>query len=176
MAAPLVAVFAIGAGVPLFAADLRDVAGSARWMLATGGALAVLILLAVALIALYRAQEHAFTRFGHVSAFLALAGTILAAGGAWDSVFTVPYLADVAPAVLDRATDGALLAGYVSSYLLFAAGWGCFAVATLRARVLARGPAIALLAGSVLAIVPAPTAIRTLVLAVAVALLATRRR
>jgi len=68
------------------------------------------------------------------------------------------------------------LAGYVSSYLVFALGWGAFAVATLRARVLPRGAAITLLAGAVLAILPAPTAIRVLVLCVAVALLATRRR
>jgi hypothetical protein len=176
VAAPLVGVFAIAAGIPIFTEDMREVAGSARWALATGGALAVLILLAVALLALHRAQEHALSRFGHAGAVLALVGTILAAGGAWDTVFTVPYLAAVSPAVLDRATDGALLAGYVSSYLVFAAGWAAFAVATIRARVLARGPSIALLAGAVLAIVPAPTAIRTLVLAVAVALLATRRR
>ncbi len=176
VAAPLVAVFAIAAGIPIFTADMRDVAGSARWILATGGALAVLVLLALALVSLHRAQEPALSRFGHASALLALTGTMLAAGGAWDSVFTVSYLADVSPAVLDRATDGALLAGYVLSYLVFAIGWASFAVATLRARVLARGPSIALLVGAVLAILPAPTAIRTLVLAVAVALLATRRR
>jgi hypothetical protein len=176
VAAPLVSVFATAAGLPLFTDDIADAASTARWPLATGAALAVFVLLAVALHGLHRAQQGALTRSGHASALLALAGTMLAAGGAWDSLFTVPYLAEHAPAVLDRPTDGSLLAGYVSSYLAFAAGWAWFAVATLRARVLARGPAIALLAGAVLAILPAPTAIRTLVPAVAVALLATRRR
>jgi hypothetical protein len=176
VAAPLVGAFSIAAGIPIFAADMREVAGSARWALATGGALAVLILLAVALLGLHRAQEQALTRFGHASALVALTGTILAAGGAWDTLFTVSYLAEVSPAVLDRATDGALLAGYVSSYLVFSIGWACFAIATLRARVLRRGAAVAMLVGAVLAILPAPTAIRTLVLAVAVALAATRRR
>ncbi len=47
VAAPLVGVFAIAAGIPIFTEDMREVAGSARWALATGGALAVLILLAV---------------------------------------------------------------------------------------------------------------------------------
>ena len=175
-AAPLVGVFSIAAAIPILTADMSEVGGSARWLLATGAALAVLILLAVALLGLHRAQETALSRFGHASALLALAGTMLAAGGAWDSFITVSYLADVAPAVLDRSTDGALLAGYVVSYLAFSIGWACFAVATIRAGVLSRGPSIALLVGAVLAFVPAPTAMRTLVLAVAVALLATRRR
>ena len=176
VAAPLVGVFSIAAGIPILTADMSEVGGSARWLLTTGAALAVLILLAVALIGLHRAQESALSRFGHASALLALAGTMLAAGGAWDTLVTVSYLADVAPAVLDRSTDGALLAGYITSYLAFSIGWACFAVATIRAGVLTRGPAIALLVGAVLAFVPAPTAMRTLVLAVAVALLATRRR
>ena len=176
VAAPLVGVFSIAAGIPILTADMSEVGGSTRWLLATGAALAVLILLAVALVGLHRAQEPALSRFGHASALLALAGTMLAAGGAWDTFVTVTYLADVAPAVLDRATDGALLAGYIVSYLAFSIGWACFAVATLRARVLSRGPSIALLVGAVLAFVPAPTAMRTLVLSIAVALLATRRR
>ena len=176
VAAPLVGVFSIAAGIPILTADVSEVGGSARWLLTTGAALAVLILLAVALLGLHRAQETALSRFGHASALLALAGTMLAAGGAWDTFVTVSYLADVAPAVLDRSTDGALLAGFVVSYLAFSVGWACFAVATIRAGVLSRGPSIALLVGAVLAFVPAPTAIRTLVLAVAVALLATRRR
>ena len=176
VAAPLVGVVSISAGIPILTDDISEVGGSARWLLSTGAALAVLILLAVALIGLHRAQEAAFSRFGHASALLALAGTMLAAGGAWDTFVTVSYLADVAPAVLDRPTDGALLAGFIASYLVFSAGWACFAVATLRAGVLSRGPAIALLVGAVLAFVPAPAAMRTLVLAVAVALLATRRR
>ena len=176
VAAPILGVFSIAAGIPILTADMSEAGGSARWLLATGAALAVLILLAIALLGLYRAQETALSRFGHASALLALAGTMLAAGGAWDTFVTVSYLADVAPAVLDRSTDGALLAGYIVSYLAFSIGWACFAVATLRAGVLSRGPSIALLVGAVLAFVPAPTAMRTLVLAVAVALLATRRR
>jgi hypothetical protein len=85
-------------------------------------------------------------------------------------------VAAASPSSRSRSTDGALLAGYIVSYLAFSIGWACFAVATLRAGVLSRGPAIALLVGAVLAFLPAPTAMRTLVLAVAVALLATRRR
>jgi hypothetical protein len=174
VAAPVVAVFGFVVGLPTYTDDLSEVAGSARWVLATTTALAALLLLALGLLGLYVRQAHAFGTLGHAGAVLALLGTILAAGGAWDSVFTVPYLAEHAPAVLDRATDGSLLAGYVSSYLVFALGWGAFAVATLRARVLPRGASITLLVGAVLAILPAPTSLRVLVLAIACALLSRR--
>ena len=123
VAAPLVGVFSLAAGIPILTDDMSEVGGSGRWVLSTGAALAVLILLAVALVGLHRAQETALSRFGHASALLALVGTMLAAGGAWDTLVTVSYLADVAPAVLDRATDGALLAGYIASYSLFSIGW-----------------------------------------------------
>jgi len=176
VAAPVLSVFSIAASIPILSGELREVAGSPRWVLVTASALVLLMLLGLALIGLYLAQERRLGAAGRASALVALAGTVLAAGGAWDSVFTVPYLAEVAPAVLDRGTSGPLLAGYVGSYLVFVAGWATFAVVTLRARVLARGPSIALLVGALLAILPAPTAIRTLVLTVAVAVLATRRR
>ena len=171
VAAPLVAVFSIATGIPVYADEMRDAAGSGRWVVTTATALALLILLAFALLALHRLQEDRLGRLGHAGFAIAAVGTILAAGGAWDSTFTVPYLAENAPAVLDRSTDGSLLAGYVSSYLVFAIGWATFAVATVRAGMLSRGPAIALVVGSLLAILPAPTAIRVLVLTVAAALL-----
>jgi len=168
----VLAAFSIAAGVPIFAAELPDVAGSARWVLVTASALALLLLLGAGLLAIHLTQEHRLGRLGHVSAVVALAGTVLAAGGAWDSVFTVPYLAEVAPDVLERPTSGPLLAGYVGSYLVLVIGWAAYAVATLRARVLPRGPATALLAGAVLAILPAPTSLRLLVLSLGLALLA----
>jgi len=102
---------------------------------------------------------------------LAQVRTLLAAGGAWDSLFTLPYLADHAAAVLDRDTDGSLLAGYVLSSLVFVAGWVSVAVTTLRAKVLPRAASIILLVGALLAILPAPTPIRVLALAVGAALL-----
>ena len=171
VAAPVVAVFGFVVGMPTYSEDLADVAGGPRWVLATTTALAVLLLLALGLLALYASQAHAFGTFGHVAGLLALLGTILAAGGAWDSVFTVPYLAEHAPAVLERSTSGSLLAGYFGSYAVFVIGWAAFAVATLRARVLPRRASIVLLAGAVLAFLPAPTSLRVLVLAIACALL-----
>jgi len=172
VAAPVLSAFSIVVGIPVITEELREVAGSPRWVLVTASALALLLLLGLALLALYLVQEHRLGALGHAGALVALAGTVLAAGGAWDSVFTVPYLAEVAPGVLDRGTSGPLLAGYVGSYLVLVIGWAAYAVATLRARVLPRGPATALLAGAVLAILPAPTSLRLLVLSLGLALLA----
>ena len=171
LAAPVVAVFAIVVGAPIYADDLSEAAATGRFTVAAAASLAVFVLLGFALLALHAAQAPRLSRAGHAAFGVALAGTLLAAGGAWDSLFTVPYLADHAPAVLDRNTDGSLLAGYVLSYLVFAIGWASVAVATLRAKVLPRGAAIVLLVGSILAIVPAPTPTRVLVLTVGVALL-----
>jgi hypothetical protein len=171
VAAPLVAVFAIGAGAPLYADDLSEAGATARFAVAAVSSLVVLLLLAVALVALHARQAGSAGRTGTAGFVLALIGTVLAAGGAWDSAFSVPYLAREAPAVLDQATSGSLLAGYLLSYLALAIGWGLFAVATLRARVLSRAGAIVTLVGAVFAILPSPTAIRVLPLAVGAALL-----
>ena len=174
VAAPVVAVFAVGAGAPLYADDLSEAGGTARFAVTAVSTLTVLLLLAGALVALYARQAHAAGRLGRAGFAVALAGTILAAGGAWDSAFTVPYLADQAPAVLDRATSGSLLAGYLISYLTFAIGWALLASATIRARVLPRAGAIVTLVGAVLAVLPAPTALRILPLSIGVALLVRR--
>jgi hypothetical protein len=69
---------------------------------------------------------------------------------------------------------GSLLAGYLLSYLALAGGWGMYAVATLRARALSRAGAYVVLFGAVFAILPSPTAIRVLPLAIGAALLVTR--
>ena len=170
VAAPLLAVFAIGVGAPLYADDLSEAAATGRFALAAVASLAVLVLLAIALVALHARQRSASGRLGRAGFLLALAGTVMAAGGAWDSAFAVPYLADEAPAVLDAGAAGSLLAGYLISYLALAVGWALFAVATLRARVLSRAGAIVMLVGAVFAILPMPTAIRVLPLAIGAAL------
>ena len=171
VAAPLVAVFSVGVGAPIYADDLTESAGGARFALATATSLAVLVLLAIALVALWRRQESQFGTGGHAAFALALAGTMLAAGGAWDQVFTVPWLHDEARTVLEGGSTGSLAAGFFLSFALFAAGWIAFAVATLRAHVLPRAAAIVTLVGAVLAFLPAPTALRLLVLSVGTALL-----
>jgi hypothetical protein len=170
IAAPVAAVFSVVVGAPIYADDLSDAAGTGRFVVASTAALAVLLLLAVALVGLYTRFERHLSRVGHAGFVVALIGTVMAAGGAWDSLFTLPYLADESPAVLDIDTSGSLLAGFVISYLVLVVGWALFASAALRARVAPRGAAITLLVGSIVAILPAPTPLRLLPLAVGAAL------
>jgi hypothetical protein len=170
VAAPIVALFAFVVGVPLYADEMSDAAGTGRFVVAGVAALLVLVLLALALVGLYARSERWLGTAGHVGFVIALVGTVLAAGGAWDSLFTLPYLADEAPAVLDKDTGGSLLAGFVISYLVMVVGWVTFATSMLRARVAPRGAAITLLVGSIIAILPAPTPLRLLVLSIGAAL------
>ena len=171
VAAPLVALFSLVIGAPLYADELREAAATDRFKVATGSSLLVLLLIGVALPALWRAQEAVLGGRGQAAALVALVGSMLATGSAWDQFFAVPFIEQHGPAVLEEGSSGSLLAGFFISYLVLAIGWAAFAVATLRARVLPRAGAITLLVGSILAIVPAPTALRLLVLSVGVALL-----
>lgn len=174
VAAPLLGVFAIGVGAPLYADDLADAAATGRFALAAATSLAVILLLVLTLLAVHARQAPALGKLGRGSFVVALLGTVMAAGGAWDSAFAVPFLADEAPAALDAGSAGSLLAGYLLSYLAFAAGWALYAIATLRARVLSGAGAYVVLGGAVFAILPSPTAIRVLPLAIGAALLVTR--
>lgn len=170
VAAPVAAVIAIVVGAPIYADDLSDAAATSRFVVANAITLGVLLLLALALVGFYMRGERRLGRLGHAGFLVALAGVVLAAGGAWDSLFAVPWLADEAPAALDDPTGGSLLAGFVVSYVVMVTGWLLFASASLRARLAPRGACVVLIAGAVLAIVPAPTALRLLPLAIGVAL------
>jgi hypothetical protein len=47
----------------------------------------------------------------------------------------VPWLADVAPQVLEESPSGSLLAGGLTGLALFSLGWVLFGIASFRARV-----------------------------------------
>ena len=92
-------------------------------------------------------------RLGLIAFVTAIVGTMLLAGDLWFETFAVPWLADEAPAVLDtdEHPPSTLLAiGAVSSYLLFAAGWALFAIASYRARVFPTAICVAILIGGVI--------------------------
>jgi hypothetical protein len=168
LASPFVALFGVAVGASIYADDLSAVAGSARFTVATGTALATLLLLGLGLVALHLRHEHALGAFGSGAFGLALVGTMMAAGGAWDQVFAVPHLAEHAPSVLDAGSSGSLLAGFFLSFTLLSAGWALYAIALRRAGA----PSTVLLVGAVIAFLPMPTALRLLPLAIGAALLA----
>ncbi len=175
LASPFVALFGVAVGASIYTAEVGDVAGSARFTVATATALAALVLMALGLVGLHRRQEGALGRFGTVAFAVALVGTVLAAGAAWTQVFTLPFLADRAPVALEVETSGPQLAGFFSSFALLSVGWAMYAIATRRAGVLSRRGAGVMLAGAALAMLPAPTAARLLVLTVGVALVSRAR-
>lgn len=90
--------------------------------------------LLVTLVAAYSWESDRAGTFGLVGFLAALIGTMFLAGDLWFEAFAVPWLGDVAPAALHQA-GGMLMIGGFTSYVLFAAGWVLFGLASLRARV-----------------------------------------
>lgn len=98
---------------------------------------------------------------------VAVVGTVLVAGGQWAALFVLPALSEHAPRVLSSGALGSVTVGYVASYAVFALGWIATAVALLRARALPAWLGVLLLVGSVASLVPAPEAMRLLLVGIA---------
>jgi hypothetical protein len=165
-------VFALAALVGFLAAvgsdEIADAAGSAGWYFASSAALASLLLLPLALLALWLVQRDRMTSLGTWAFTAALLGTMLAIGASWTYVFVVPHFAETAPELVNEGT-GVLLAGFLISYAALALGWVAFGFATLRTTAFPRWVAVLLIFGGAIAILPMPS--RTLVLALALALM-----
>jgi hypothetical protein len=126
---------------------------------------------AAALLALARLRETGRTTAPPV---VAVVGTVLVAGGQWAALFVLPALSEHAPRLLSSGELGSVTVGYVASYAVFALGWIATAVALLRARALPVWLGVMVLVGSVASLVPAPEAMRLLLLSIAVTLVARR--
>jgi hypothetical protein len=111
---------------------IATAAGKAAFYVPTVAALASTALLGLGLVGLYLRQEERLGTLGVVGFVTALLGTIVAAGASWTYVFVVPHFAPVTPELINEST-GAVLAGFVLSYLVLAIGWALFGVATARA-------------------------------------------
>jgi hypothetical protein len=113
---------------------------------------AVFSLLLVAAVAAHQWQVERGGRGGVVGLVAALVGTVNLAGNYWFEAFVSPWLAAAAPGYLEVEPAGVLLIGGLSSYTLFAVGWILFGVASLRAKVLPAGVAVAVIVGGLLAV------------------------
>jgi len=91
------------------------------------------VVLVFALIGVHGQQAARAGRFGTFGFAAALLGTIMLGGDLWFETFAVPWLADEAPNAFDTDPTIVLALGAVASYLLFAAGWVLYGIATLRA-------------------------------------------
>ena len=139
-----------------------------RSMALLGGAL----LLILALVAIYERRAKQIGPFGFSAAIVAGTGTILISGLFWAEAFIYPTLGRVAPGLLDGTVrPGSYSFGLLLSAVVFGVGWMLLGSAMLRARVYRVLPAVLLLIGGAISMVPA-TAIGQAVLGVGLVLLA----
>jgi hypothetical protein len=109
--------------------------------------LAGFIVLMFALIAVYGLLARAAGRLGVAGFSLAIVGTMLLGGDLWFESFAVPWLA--AGSGLASKPTIVMGLGALTSYLLFAAGWALFGIASVRARVFPLAISIALIIGGI---------------------------
>jgi hypothetical protein len=133
--------------------------------------LAVLAIGAAALLALGRLRS---ADRGLAPSVVAVVGTVLVAGGQWAALFVLPALSAQAPKLLASGALGSVTVGYVASYAVFALGWAATAVGLLRARMVPAWLGVLLLVASVVSFVPAPEALRLLLVSIAATLVARR--
>jgi hypothetical protein len=86
-------------------------------------------------------------RLGVAGFSLAIVGTMLLGGDLWFESFAVPWLA--AGSGLASKPTIVMGLGALTSYLLFAAGWALFGIASVRARVFPLAISIALIIGGI---------------------------
>lgn len=112
--------------------------------------LAPIVLTSLGLVGLYTRQAEQAGTLGLISFLVAFIGTVMLAGVQWSAAFIGPWLAGVAPELLDSEPSAVLIAGIMLSFVLLALGWLLFGLASLRARVLPRGAAVLLMVGAAL--------------------------
>jgi hypothetical protein len=112
--------------------------------------LAGFIVLMFALIAVHGLQAPKAGRLGSAALAVAIVGTMMLAGDLWFESFAVPWLAAGPGAQGLTSTPSITFAlGAIASYVLFAAGWTLFGIASLRARVFPLVIAIVIIIGGI---------------------------
>lgn len=112
--------------------------------------LVAIVLIFLGLVGLYaRLAEQAGT-LGVIAFVVAFTGMVMVSGLQWSTITFGPWLADVAPELMDSEPTGVPATVFMLSLVLFALGWLLFGFASLRAMVLNRGASILLIIGSVL--------------------------
>jgi hypothetical protein len=127
-----------------------------QWLVLLLLMLASTILGMLGLTALYARQSQNAGRLGLISFVIAAIGTMMHFGHLWSATFVTPVLAAGAPNFLEAMladTTTQLAAGVLLTWLLMAAGWLLFGIASLRARVLPNGSAWVVTLGAILSLV-----------------------
>ena len=153
----------VGAGDPVDASPVAT-ASSAVLLVALLG------IGAAALAALARVRE---SGRGGTGLAIAVVGTVLVAGGGWAALFVLPALAAEAPDLLESGLPSVVV-GYIASYVVFTAGWVWAGAAMIRARMVPTWLGALVILGGAAAFVPAPEALRLVLISLAATLLARR--
>jgi hypothetical protein len=126
---------------------------TSTWVILAGLFLAGGILILLGLVGLYTFQAAEAGIVGLIAFLVAFIGTGLVVGALWAATFVVPRLAEAAPELVDAEPSGMLAIGFMLTFSLEALGWVLFGLASLRAAVLPRGPAVLLMVGAILSFV-----------------------
>jgi len=146
--------FAVIHAVQFFVADRSDLAAMVTdplFMVVSAAYFFAFPLLLIALVALYWRQAGRAGLFGAIAFCTALVGTVALAGDMWFDAFAVPWLVQVAPAIVSADRSGSLLmTGWLVSVVLFSLGWIMFGLASFRARIIPRALSIAVAIGGLI--------------------------
>ena len=130
------------------------------------------LLLILALVAIYERRAKQIGPFGFSAAIVAGTGTLLISGQFWAEAFLYPTLGRVAPDLLDGTErPGSLAFGLLLTAAVFGVGWILLGAAILRARIYRVLPAVFIVAGGAISLLPGQ-ALGQLVLGVGLVLFA----
>jgi hypothetical protein len=131
--------------------DLAAMVTNPVFMVVSAAYFVAFPLLLIALVALYWRQAGRAGLFGAAAFCTALVGTVALAGDMWFDAFAVPWLVQVAPAVVSADRTGSLLlTGWLVSVVVFSLGWIMFGLASFRARVFPRALSLAVAIGGLI--------------------------
>jgi hypothetical protein len=113
------------------------------------------LLLILSLVSIYERHAKQIAPFGFSAAVVAGTGTILLSGQFWAEAFLYPTLGRVAPELLDGTErPGSYAFGLLLTAAVFGVGWMLLGSAILRARVYRILPAVFILAGGAISLLP----------------------
>lgn len=130
-------------------------AGSPVFLFASIVLLAAALLLLLALSSLYVRRAAQVGSFGFSAVLVAGTGTVLLCSVYWSHAFLWPSLAQAAPELLDESVvPGPFRFGELVARVIFGIGWIMAGVALLRAHIYGYAPAIVMMIGAVVTVVP----------------------
>jgi len=125
--------------------DLEGTVGNPVYKVISVAYAAAFPVLIITAFALYELHARRAGTWGIVGICGAVVGTFAMGADMWFEGFAVPWIVDVAPEILDADKSGGWTVGYLSAFVLFAAGWVLFGFAGLRGGVLPRAPSIGIM-------------------------------